>query len=168
MDSITQLQVIVKQQNTSIDDKLTEVCMTITQLMAHANRVSLWQFSPQLDEIVCLKSYDEIDTSISSGLRLARIDFPDYFDAILNEELLVAPNAREHQATRDFHDSYFIPNHIHSLLDYILYKDGKPLGIICCESAGKRAVWGEQELHDIKQIAGLISSVFPLNKLHSN
>jgi GAF domain-containing protein len=163
VNSIVHLQAIVKQQDPNLDERLTQVCMTILQIMPHANRVSLWQFSPQLDAILCLKSYDEIDATISSGLRLARCDFPHYFATLLNEDLLVAANAREHHATRDFHDAYFIPYHIHSLLDCIVYKDGKPIGIICCESAGKRATWAEQELQDIKKIAAVILTVFPLN-----
>lgn len=83
-------------------------------------------------------------------MRLTKTDFPHYFDAILGAELLVAPSA--HQATCAFNDTYLIPIQIHSLLDYIVYAQGKPIGIICSESLRRRVNWSEQELIDSKRI----------------
>ena len=92
-----------------------------------------------------------------SGVSLHKSDFPAYFESIVENEIINASDARNHSATRCFNEAYFEPNNIYSLLDFILHKDFKPVGIICCERTGSRVEWSNQDVDQLRQIATFIS-----------
>lgn len=67
----------------------------------------------------------------SMGENLLATDFEDYFSDIVENELLVASDARNNNISRCFKHGYFDMHNIHSLLDVTFKKVFVPLGIIC-------------------------------------
>jgi hypothetical protein len=159
MDAITDLVIAISNPAKSSDKKLEQICMTVMQTITHANRVSLWSFNTAQDEIVCLKCLSETD-QFTSGAILKKADFPEYFNAILKDEVIIASDARSHPATLCFNENYFTPLDIYSLFDYIYHKDFAPRGVICCESVGKKIIWLEDESHILRRIANMTSLLF--------
>jgi len=113
-----------------------------------------------MTEIDCLMCLSKKTNEYTSGSKLLKSDYSEYFDSILAKEVLVADNARNHPATRCFNESYLIPNDIHSMLDYILTKDGSPFGVICCESVGQKQEWQETDIQNLRRIANMSSMFF--------
>lgn len=160
MDTLSKLAIAISKPNKSDDYKLEQICLSTIKLITHCNRVSLWVFSEALDEVHCLKSFESIDSSFSSGQQLYKVDFPDYFETILVDEVLVASDARNHSATKCFNELYFEPNNIFSLFDYVYQKDFEPRGIICCERVGQPVEWDESEIKVLRRIANMMSMFF--------
>ncbi|EDY83706.1 hypothetical protein VDG1235_3333 [Verrucomicrobiia bacterium DG1235] len=125
-----------------------------------ADLVSIWTFDSDLSQIECQSRFDAIDNSYSKGLLLKRSEYPNYFRAIVEDNLVNAPNARIQNATKEFTDSYFIPNGIRSLLDFILHKDFTPIGIICCENRRSIRHWSAEDENYLRTIATLTSFLF--------
>jgi GAF domain-containing protein len=139
---------------------LEKVCDYAQQIIPSANLISLWRFTPDRNSIVSLINFDAQSGEYKEGLELRRDDFPKYFENIVEHELIVASDARNHSATRCFNEAYFEPNDIHSLLDFILHKDFAPVGVICCESKGKQVDWTDEDIDNIRMVATMISFFF--------
>jgi len=141
---------------------LETICRSAVKLIPNANLISLWVFEEGSTQIRSLINFDASADRFSSNIVLAQSDFPPYFEAILEEQLVVASDARHARATACFTDSYFEPNDIHSLLDFILHKDFKPVGVVCCESKGVMVSWTQKDIESIGALSTLISFFFDI------
>lgn len=154
------LESTLHDNSLSREETLKKVCQSVHQQIPHANLISLWRFNSDRSSIISLVNYDATSDTFSSNVELKKSDFPSYFQEIVENELIVASEARRHPATRCFKGTYFEPNDIHSLLDFILHKDYSPVGVICCESKGKQANWTQEDIENIRMIAVMISFFF--------
>lgn len=164
MDAFNKLSIAISNPSLSINQKLTYICQTIKQVVKHSHRVSLWAFKDDYSEIVKIGGFDH-ENKFTYGDVLTRSDYPEYFDYILNHETLNAGNARTHQATSCFNNTYFEQKSIHSLLDFIYHHDFKPTGIICCEAINSEVEWDLECVNKLKRIAN-ISSIFFSKNIH--
>lgn len=142
--------------------QLELICRVAAKLIPNANLISLWRFGEHKQKVISLINYDVEAQEFTEGLELNRRDFPVYFDAIVERELLVASRARAHPVTSCFNESYFEPLDIHSLLDFILHKEFAPVGVICCESKGAAVNWSDDDIENIRMLATQISYCFEL------
>jgi len=163
MDTFIKLTSRLTNPKISEKDKLIEICNTTASLIRGADRVSLWVFSPEFDLIESILCYDSTTNSYTSGDILKKSDFNDYFEGILDNEVINVTEARTHHMTKCFNKAYFEPLNIYSLLDFILHQDFKPNGVICCESVGKVVKWSDRDIDIIKRVARVSSMHFKLN-----
>lgn len=120
-------------------------------------RLSVWRFDPDNNRIVCEGLHHLDQQRITSGGVLERKDFPRYFDAVLKREIIVANEARYHEATAEFRASYLEPLNIHSMLDVPLFFDGKLYGVLCCEHQHQAIHWLQEDITFGKSLAELIT-----------
>ncbi|MEP0357040.1 MAG: histidine kinase [Paraglaciecola sp.] len=160
MDPITDLTITMSRPDKSNIDKLKHACIAACESIEGANRTSIWRLIDNKEKIECLMCFDRQPHEFSFGQVLCKADFPEYFDAILENEHIVAPDARNHPSTECFNADYFIPNDIYSLLDYILHQDFSPTGMICCESVGSFSQWQENDSTALRKISNVISMFF--------
>ena len=162
LDSLIQLNSILTNPSIAQQKKLEKICLITAEMIDGADRVSLWTFEHDLTQIRSIICYDGPSGSFSSNAVLRKRDFAPYFDAILNQNVVTAPDAHRHPATACFTEAYFIPNNIVSLLDYVLHQDFQPKGVICCESIGKPTLWKKSDVDMLKKIAFACSLYFEL------
>lgn len=162
MAELDQLARALEDKTASRQELLETICRSATRLIPSANLISLWVFDDDATQIRSLINFDAATNVFSADTVLTKGDFPAYFEAILEEQLVVASDARQARATACFTDSYFEPNDIHSLLDFILHKDFKPVGVVCCESKGKQVRWSEQDIEAIGALSTMISFFFDI------
>lgn len=160
MEPLTDLIITISNPDKKIDYKRKQICFHTMRAISHANRVSLWSFDSSISRIDCLMCLNDETNEYSSGTHLLESDFKEYFEAILAQEVLVASDARTHPSTSCFNEAYFIPNKIYSLLDYVLIKDGRPFGIICCERVGQRQEWLDSDISMLRRIANMTAMFF--------
>lgn len=149
----------VSSPNSSINDKLQTICQKVKDITPSANRVSLWLFNKEADEIFCLMCLDSADM-LSNGQSLTAKDFPEYFDHILTNKVLSASDARENPSTLCFNEVYFKPLNIFSLLDFTFHFQFKPTGVICCEREGNATQWSNNDINALKRVANITSMFF--------
>lgn len=135
------------------------VCLDVSE-STRANRVSIWRFENRCENIYCVSFYEAEKNKFSSGQKLFARDHPNYFESIQIEKFIVASDALNDPATADLSGSYFQRHDIYSLLDFILYENFNPVGVICCENAGKRLDWTDDDVSYLRQISTLISHFF--------
>ena len=135
------------------------VCLDVSEAL-DADLVSIWFFDDAHSRIDCQSRYDAPTARFSCGQSLLKADYPRYFETVVEYNFIAAPDAQTHPATSELTEGYFIPNEIQSLLDFILHKDCKPIGVICCESRAKRRDWSEKDKSYLRAIASLVSGRF--------
>ncbi|MGJ8691750.1 MAG: GAF domain-containing protein [Thalassotalea sp.] len=160
MDRFLKLTTKLTNPSISTKDKLNEICLTTAAIIQGTSRVSLWRFTENFDAITCTICYDLNEGSFTSEQVLHKSDYTEYFTAILAHEVINAADARAHPATKCFTTTYFKPLKIYSLLDFILYRDFQPYGVICCESVNKSVNWTDEDVESLKRIARSSSMYF--------
>lgn len=151
---------LVSKRATASKDEIFQAACQDTAEAVDADRTSVWTFDKELTQIECQCCFDSLDDSFSSGAILKRSDFPTYFQTIVEDNIVNAPNARSQIATMEFTVPYFIPNGIHSLLDFILQKDSAPIGVICCENRRGIRHWNKADEDYLRAIATLTAFLF--------
>lgn len=76
--------------------------------------------------------------------------------------MINAPEARTHDLTKYFNETYFVPLNIQSLLDFVLHQNFLPSAIICCESVGKVTHWTDENIESLRRIASSSSMYFKI------
>jgi len=143
----------------SFDAVLQAACRDVAE-HTKANRVSIWRFEENATRIACDCFYEAEGESFSTGQTLTAEDCPKYFKTILREQLIAAPDARNHPVTDELTDSYFLPNDIYSLLDLVIHDDFRPIGVIFCENAGVPRDWSDEDVSYLRQMATFLSFNF--------
>ena len=123
----------------------------------HAERVSMWRFADGRSNIECIGLFRRSNAQYDTGARLARADAPAYFDAIEQERVIAAHDARTDVRTRDFLASYLEPNAIGAMLDVPLRRADAVSGVFCVEHVGGPRTWTVDEQNFAVSTANLIA-----------
>ncbi len=92
-----------------------------------------------------------------TGARLLRSTAPAYFDAIEQERVIAAHDARTDDRTRDFLAAYLEPNAIGAMLDVPLRRGDAVSGVFCVEHVGGPRTWTVDEQNFAVSTANLIA-----------
>jgi hypothetical protein len=157
LDPFTELSITLANPDVTLADFFKAVCVAVVKTIPNADRVSLWKFSQDKSDITCLALRVNQDFSQPTSLVYSSKRYPEYFKAILERHSILAIDARNHPDTSCFADSYFESESVFSLMDYVFENTFSPFGIICCESVGQYAKWGESEVEELKRIARIVS-----------
>lgn len=107
----------------------------------HLPRVSIWQLNDTFDVMEAVAIWIDGSFNNTSELKIQKKDYPTYFDALHCERFIVADDARTHPDTAEFNQSYLTPSNIYSMLDAPIRKNGKIVGILCCEQTEHPRSW---------------------------
>lgn len=134
--------------------------VSITAKKLQASQVSIWIYD---DADACIKTlacYNLVSDAFLEPTRLAFRDAPRYFEAIKNDRIISVVDARSNAATREFKESYLIPNNIFSLLDVTFFLDGHLKGLLCCEQQHKIRYWSAEDKLFASSVADIITLAF--------
>ena len=131
--------------------------LSVTSKALGCTRISIWRHNDTGSYIECVSLFDVAETNPVAGTKLYEPDYAPYFNVVLSESIINAEDARTHEATSCFTESYLKPLDIYSLLDVPYYEDGKFEGVICCEQQHSFRVWDQEDIIFIKSIADLLS-----------
>ncbi len=147
----------------SADAFYSEITQALTEEMG-CTRASLWYYPDPVTQtsVISLSLYDATEGTWSQGTELKEDDFGPYFEAMRNDGLIVAGDARNADATRCFNDIYFEPLGIYSLLDVGINISGAPFGLFCCENTTDILDWTPEHVDYLRQVGTLLG--FALRK----
>lgn len=156
MDVVSNLSVYLSNPRLSLNNKILKICLSVKAAIPNCDRVGVWIFNTDYSEMLSLMCLDEQDNK-SMGEALFSNDYSEYFSHIIDNELLIASDARKNVVSKCFNTGYFDVHNIHSLLDITFKDDLTPLGIICCERTADQTVWQEADIKALKGIAAKAS-----------
>ncbi len=132
-------------------------------LLGEAKRVigveqaSYWNLDESLESLTCERMLrgDREDLGVSSNA-LRRDSAPAYFRALRRRQPIVADDAVQHEALREFADSYLRPSGIASVLDTPVWFEGKQVGVLSFAHVGLPRTWEPETVEFATTIAAQI------------
>jgi GAF domain-containing protein len=122
-------------------------------------RAGVWLFIDTADgrALRCMAMYDRARDQMVSATDMSIAYAQAYFDTLLRDGAVVAPDARTDPTTQVFLATYLLPLDIHSILDVSFSVNGVMFGIFSCEQVGAPARWTQRQLQWLRQIGSRAS-----------
>jgi GAF domain-containing protein len=127
-------------------------------------RVGVWRYMDDRQAICCELLFERSTGRTSSGVVLHARDFPNYFAALQNSEVIPAHDARTDPSTSAFTESYLNPLGIGAIMDAPIHVDGELYGVVCHEHVGPPRRWMPDEQLFAIAIANLVSQAVSLHE----
>ncbi|EDY19583.1 putative PAS/PAC sensor protein [Chthoniobacter flavus Ellin428] len=115
------------------------VCLAmLTEALAetlHCERAAVWLVNKEAGRLMCADSFIHGENAHATGEdSLALAEIPHYLQSLRAIRSLIAPQALDHPALREWSAAYLQPNQIVAKLDVPLFRGEELLGVLCCES----------------------------------
>ena len=153
--ALTNLMARYADSRDPFEDRVRGI-LSVSARTLNVDRLSLWTFTEGQATIVCFDLYEPRRDRHQQGLTLHRVDAPRYFEALDAERVVAAHAARTDARTREFLDTYLIPNGIFSMLDVPLRRNAATVGVLCGEHTSSERAWTLDEQHFAIAVAHLI------------
>ena len=132
----------------------------ITELSAktlNIERVGVFKFSKKRTELYCEKLYSQKSNNYESGLVLYKKENENYFNTLIQNKTINAPDALNNKFTKGIAKNYLVPLNIKSKLSIPIQGVNEVYGILCFEQVGTRHDWSTDEEEFATSIANLVS-----------
>ncbi|MEA5516465.1 ATP-binding protein [Nodularia sp. UHCC 0506] len=155
------LQQLVQSESLQYDDFPTTIkyVTEVASLGLDVERVSVWLYTEDYTKIQCADLYERPSNSHDSGFELLVCDYPNYFQALKEEQIIAVSDVHQDSRTSEFSASYTLPLGITSMLDVRIWSRGKVIGVVCCESLGSQRQWTLEEQSFISSITEFVRLV---------
>jgi len=134
LDNISKIHIIERD---GIDELMLQFSTRIVKSL-RIERISAWILDKKQEALISIGEYDDRTKKMAKETVLRKNDFPIYFEALIENKIIIAPNIYTHELTKEFSKIYATPNDIISLLDVPLRIDGKLIGVLCFEKTGSK------------------------------
>ncbi|QWR77190.1 GAF domain-containing sensor histidine kinase [Candidatus Magnetomonas plexicatena] len=140
------------------DAAFKKITLLVSETIAVA-RVSIWLYDKDKTAILCRCLYKAEQDAYESGFILKAVDYPRYFEALKNNRIIVASDARTDPRTSEFTEGYLKPLNIVSMMDAGINQKGEVAGVICCEQTETQIVWTMEAQEFVSSVSDMISLV---------
>lgn len=147
---------LAAMDKSEFDGVLRRVLETDAEVL-DVERVNCWTFEERVPALRCLAAFVRSERSFSDGHVLRAMDYPRYFETILEDPILLAPDARSDPRTNELTEKYFEPNGICSLMDVPVWVRGRLWGVVCHENVGSPRTWSEAERDFALSVGHIVS-----------
>ncbi|MEH2079483.1 MAG: PAS domain S-box protein [Nostoc sp.] len=121
-------------------------------------RASVWLYDETGIKIQCFDLFEGSRNQHSKGLLLSAADYPVYFAALQQDQLIAADDAHTDPRTKEFSKSYSRLN-ITSILDTPVRLEGKTVGVLCLEAVEVTHHWTLEDQNFARSLGNLVSLV---------
>jgi GAF domain-containing protein len=121
-----------------LEQALREITETAAAVLG-VQRCGIWRYNDDLSALICIELYTASDDVHEHGVELQTSEYPLYFAALREAQIVATHDARTDPRTAEFRDDYLAPLSVTSMLDAPLQLGGRMVGVICNEHVGPRA-----------------------------
>ena len=123
------------------------------------SRAGVWIFIETSEgrALRCVALYDATLDRMVAATDMVNTDVGLYFESLLRDGNVIAPDARSHPATLGFMDEYLLPLDIHSLMDVCFSVNGTLFGAFSCEQVGAAMDWTPRQFQALRRIGARAS-----------
>jgi len=120
------------------------------------NRVSFWKYIDE-ESLHCVSMYELDKNSFSDGFVDCKLENPIYFEALENDNIIVASDVFTNEKTKEYVTDYFPKNNIKSMLNVPVMTNGKLDSILCFETTQEPKDWDNDDINFARSIADVVS-----------
>ncbi|MES2837609.1 MAG: histidine kinase dimerization/phosphoacceptor domain -containing protein [Bacteroidota bacterium] len=100
--------------------------------------VNAWLVDENATKIKCISNFPD---KKAIGVEILRADMPNYFAQLISGDIIVINDCFNDIITREFLESYIIPNNVGAIIDVPIRISGDLIGTICFEHVGAKRKW---------------------------
>jgi PAS domain S-box-containing protein len=138
-----------------LQEALQEIAITTADLFA-INRVSIWLYERDPAQLTCTLLYDGGTVLHSPDRSLHQADCPKFFESMMAEPWIAAPDIAKEPRLGKFVPTYLAPNQIQALLAVAINVSDQFLGMLCIEQRDGTREWSLEEEGFARSLADLI------------
>ncbi|WP_414528131.1 ATP-binding protein [Nodularia chucula] len=155
------LQKLVQSESLQYDEFPTAIkyVTEVASLGLDTDRVSVWLYTEDYSKIQCADLYERSQNSHSYGAELSVSDYPSYFKALKEQQVVAVVDVYQDSRTSEFSETYTRPLGITSMLDVRIWSRGKVIGVVCCENLLTQRQWTVEEENFISSITEFVRLV---------
>jgi two-component sensor histidine kinase len=156
---INTLEILAKSDNLhqgNIDVVAREILSCSAEVLG-TERVNAWLFNHYGNALECLQCFTQSENTFKSENSLSKTDFPNYFEYLKRNEVIIANNAETEPINEELLETYIQPLNITAMVDIPLRSQGKIIGVICFEHCGYLHDWTDEEIKFMQSVAQLLS-----------
>lgn len=155
------LQQLVQSEKLQHDDFQIAIqyVTEVASLGLDVERVSVWLYTEKGLGIQCIDLYERENNCHSHGFELSFCDFPRYFQALKEEQVIAVSDVHNDPRTWEFSATYTTPLGITSMLDARIWSKGQVIGVVCCEHLATQRQWTLEEESFIGSITDFVRLV---------
>jgi signal transduction histidine kinase/CheY-like chemotaxis protein len=134
--------------NYSTSNSILDIIKKILRISSSAldvERISLWQVIDN-KSLSCVALYHRESGKFEFDMNLSADNYPKYFNALLNSQVIDASDAHSDLRTSEFRENYLVPLGISSMLDTIVNSGEHFTGVLCSEHIGEKRKWQIDEI----------------------
>ena len=134
--------------NYSTSNSILDIIKEILRISSSAldvERISLWQVIDN-KSLSCVALYHRESGKFEFDMNLSADNYPKYFNALLNSQVIDASDAHSDLRTSEFRENYLVPLGISSMLDTIVNSGEHFTGVLCSEHIGEKRKWQIDEI----------------------
>jgi two-component system, sensor histidine kinase and response regulator len=139
---------------------LKTALQAITQTTAYnlaVGRVSIWVFDTSGTYLQCLELFNLSLNQYCEESELLVANYPAYFQALAENQVIVANDAHTDSRTQEYSEFYYQPRNIISVLDTPIRLRGKTVGVVSSEQVGNLRHWTVEDQNFTRSIADLVT-----------
>ncbi|QCK15405.1 GAF domain-containing protein [Mangrovivirga cuniculi] len=162
LERFTGTLLILSKKEAVHNGNLNELWQLISRVIKrnlNINRVSFWKYDESKKKLSSLYINDQDNSESFEKIELIENEFPEYFQALKDEKLIVVDDVFDSEVTRSLLVPYMIPNEIKSMLDSPFFIDNSLGGVICCENLRTR-MWQPEERFFVNSLSDLITVAY--------
>jgi PAS domain S-box-containing protein len=152
----TALVELSRDESVDLSHCLAKICSVGSSVLDIA-RASVWLFDDDQSALVCTHLFDRPQNRHDRGAVLDIARYPRYFEALQESRTISANDAATHPATSEFAIGYLDQLGISSMLDVPLRREGRVIGVVCCEHIGPSRTWSPEETNFAASLADLVT-----------
>lgn len=138
----------------SFNERIKSILKSVAE-GAKINRVSYWKYDNE--DLYCVSLYEKDINEFSGDFMSYKSESPIYFNALENDNIIVASDVYNSKETQEFVEDYFPENNIKSMLDVPVLINGKLHSILCFETTHEIRNWDNDDINFTRSIADVVS-----------
>lgn len=126
----------------------------------NVERASIWLFNEEKDALLSFAYHGTISPESSLLYTWKKHELSTFFEAIDNQMIIKAPNAKQNELTAPLREFYLKPLAIESILSVTIVSGSSPIGVVCAENCHHPRTWSHNEEGFLIAVAALIGSLY--------
>jgi len=142
-----------------LDQALRDIVKTASDCL-NVYRASVWEYRKDLGCISCRIIYIKETDSFGKEGDLLEENFPHYFHALKQENVIPASYANTHPDTAELSEKYLKARNIRSMLDTPFFLNGELAGVLCLEQVEEFKIWKADDIIFAQALSDVVALAY--------
>ena len=134
-------------------ERMTQAAAATLQV----GRLSVWRFTEDRSDVVCVDVYDLSANCHVRGIRLAAANCARFFESLERERTLAVSAAQTDPRTAELAADYLKPRGVVSTLGALVLRNGGSVGVVLAEQIGCKRWWTIEEREFATALAEMVT-----------